>query len=38
MKIRFVTEGSINEYWESSPPCDCDVLLILLKLFLNIHV
>lgn len=26
MKIRFVTEGSINEYWESSPPCDCDVL------------
>ncbi len=27
MKIRFVTEGSVNEYWESGARAACDVLV-----------
>ena len=26
MKIHFVTEGSLNEYWDASPAEDCDLL------------
>ncbi len=27
MKIRFVTEGSLNEYWEGAKRADCDLLV-----------
>ena len=27
MKIRFVTEGGINEYWEGAKQADCDLLV-----------
>ncbi len=27
MKIHFVTEGSLNEYWERGPKVNCDVLV-----------
>ena len=27
MKIHFVTEGTLNEYWDHSPACGCDVLV-----------
>lgn len=27
MKIRFVTEGGINEYWEGAKRQDCDLLV-----------
>lgn len=27
MKVRFVTEGGINEYWEGAKRADCDILL-----------
>lgn len=27
MKIRFVTEGTINEFWDAAPAADCDALV-----------
>ena len=27
MKIHFITEGSLNEYWDASPAADCDLLV-----------
>lgn len=27
MKIHFITEGSLNEYWDESPAADCDLLV-----------